>query len=314
MISILIPTYNRKKYLEKNLLKLATDISSLSFEKDIEIIISNNASTDNTTEVVDNFIRNHPNIQIFFFSQPENIGLEANALFVLEKATSKFVMYLGDDDFISREFLLGVMNEARRNNKLSCILPSFQNVDYDGNPISSGRDIGLTNSLYEAGFSNCLANSYRGHQLSGLVFKREGLLKSYRENKVHNIYPFIYFVSICGLNGQTWHFPEYPVLVTSPLQKDKDWDYNINGLISEIFDNYKKLPGISSFQRFKLEFQILQKQRWRYEIHLQKGKLRFLKSIYSIISSKNTSNITRLVFPSYIVAKKIRKIVRKCLP
>ena len=315
LIAILIPTYNRQKYLLQNLRKLTTDILSNSLENDIEIIISNNASLDETEEKVEQFIEATNGVRIKLYNQSVNIGLEANALFVLEKATSTYVMYLGDDDFVVKEFLIGIVNQLKLRKDLYCILPSFQNVDYDGNILmSSSRDIGLKNTFYVKGFDNCLNNSYRGHQLSGLVFKRCGLLKSYKENGVHNLYPFVYFVSLSCLNGNTWHFPEYPVLVTSPLQKDKDWDYNINGLVTEIFDNYKKLPDITLIQRFQLEFKILTSQSWRYEIHLNKGKIFFLKSVYSIVSDRNTSVLTKIVFPTYVSFRMVSKIVKKCLP
>lgn len=314
LLSILIPTYNRQDYLINNLSKLCTSITNKSLEKDVEIIISNNCSTDNTAEKVVKFIEENPTINIQLFNQPKNIGLELNALFVLQQSKVEYVMYLGDDDYIHEEYLYGIINQLNVDKGFRCVIPAYENIDYNGNRLNIGRDVGIPGKVYEAGFENCLKNSYRGHQLSGLTLKREGLWESYRDNKVSNIYLFIYFVAKNCLDGKTWHFTDYPVLVTAALQKDKDWNYGKDGLITDIFDNYKKLKGINAWQRSKLEFRLLEVQSWRYEMYLQRGKKAFIRVIINIIKGKNTSYLTKVGFSFNILFRTMRKIVRKCLP
>ena len=48
LLSICIPTYNRAEYLEGALKNIVTDSA---FDSRVEVIISDNASTDNTQEV-----------------------------------------------------------------------------------------------------------------------------------------------------------------------------------------------------------------------------------------------------------------------
>ena len=48
-LSVAIPTYNRSYFLDNNLKQLFKE-----YDNNFEIIIQNNASTDNTEEVVEN--------------------------------------------------------------------------------------------------------------------------------------------------------------------------------------------------------------------------------------------------------------------
>ena len=67
LLSICIPTYNRAEYLEKSLESL---VSQPEFAQ-IEVVISDNASTDNTEEVCRSYQKKYPNI--VYFRNEENI-------------------------------------------------------------------------------------------------------------------------------------------------------------------------------------------------------------------------------------------------
>lgn len=50
-LSFCIPTYNRSSFLEKNLNIIVNQIEELSVENDVEILVMDNASSDNTAAV-----------------------------------------------------------------------------------------------------------------------------------------------------------------------------------------------------------------------------------------------------------------------
>lgn len=60
-ISICIPTYNRAELLRNTLKAILSQIDV----KSTEVIVSNNASTDNTENVVKDYIRSYPCIKYF---------------------------------------------------------------------------------------------------------------------------------------------------------------------------------------------------------------------------------------------------------
>ena len=63
LVSICIPTYNRGRYLEKAL--LAYEKLQEFVEKKIEIVISDNASSDDTRERIEPFVRKYSNVRLF---------------------------------------------------------------------------------------------------------------------------------------------------------------------------------------------------------------------------------------------------------
>src|SRR5882672_6231281 len=91
LVSIGIPTYNGAKRIG------STIISILSQRyPNLEIIISDNCSSDNTEEVCAGLCEK--NKSLHYFRQKENIGIIANYKFVLSKASGELYMWVADDD------------------------------------------------------------------------------------------------------------------------------------------------------------------------------------------------------------------------
>lgn len=65
-ISFNIPTYNRAKFLKKNLNILATQIIELHKENEVEINISDNASRDDTKSISEAFISAYPQLHVSY--------------------------------------------------------------------------------------------------------------------------------------------------------------------------------------------------------------------------------------------------------
>lgn len=93
LLTIGIPTFNRSKYLSKCLEAIYNQVGNCSF---IEILVSDNASTDDTSIVVNNY-RKFKNLR--YVCQEKNIGAERNVLYLYENAKGKYVVVCGDDDY-----------------------------------------------------------------------------------------------------------------------------------------------------------------------------------------------------------------------
>ena len=90
-ISIVIPTYNRSKYLQCAI----QGVLQQNF-KDYELIISDNASTDDTQKVVSGVISN----RVRYFRNKKNIGWIGNLQNAIDNANGKYIFLHGDDDYI----------------------------------------------------------------------------------------------------------------------------------------------------------------------------------------------------------------------
>ncbi len=92
-LEIFIVTYNRKKYLQETLDQL---LSAESPIKNLDITVLDNASTDKTPELLNEYCRKYPNLKHIRHSR--NIGGNANIARAFEKASKEYVWILCDDD------------------------------------------------------------------------------------------------------------------------------------------------------------------------------------------------------------------------
>jgi abequosyltransferase len=98
-LSICIPTYNRMGLLEETLDSVLTQFEPSRAGR-VEIVISDNASTDETTALVVRVRAAHPNIHWNYYRQPENKGADANILNAITLARGEFVYLVSDDDLL----------------------------------------------------------------------------------------------------------------------------------------------------------------------------------------------------------------------
>jgi abequosyltransferase len=96
LLTIAIPTYNRSEYLAQLLTALAPQLAR---EPRVELLISDNASPDNTSDLINSFRAN--GLSCRYIRNETNIGSDANFLQCFNEATGKYVWLVGDDDIIS---------------------------------------------------------------------------------------------------------------------------------------------------------------------------------------------------------------------
>src|SRR5574344_2029237 len=99
ILSICIPTYNRADYLKKTLRKL-TDEMVFRFSEDVEIVISDNNSSDDTQEVCAEYKKIFGN-KIVYHKQSENIK-DKNFAAVLNLANGTYAK-LNNDNLIFKK-------------------------------------------------------------------------------------------------------------------------------------------------------------------------------------------------------------------
>lgn len=95
-ISFCIPTYNRAEYLVETLNCLMNQA-----DESIEIVVSDNCSTDNTEKVVMDALKKFKNIK--YFKWEKNMGADLNYLKAVELAQGEFCWFMGSDDLITSD-------------------------------------------------------------------------------------------------------------------------------------------------------------------------------------------------------------------
>lgn len=104
-LSVCIPTYNRCEILKDSIEGILPSL----INNNIEVCISNNASTDGTDLYLRDLVKRYP--QIKYQKQLSNVGIDKNMIDVVKMATGNFILPMGDDDKI---ILLNLENELAR--------------------------------------------------------------------------------------------------------------------------------------------------------------------------------------------------------
>src|SRR5438445_8113198 len=97
-VSIGMPVYNGEQFLHKRIDSLLAQ----TFQN-CELIISDNASTDSTPSICNEYLKKDKRIR--YFRQERNMGVIWNFNFVLDQAKSDYFMWAAVDDIISSNYL-----------------------------------------------------------------------------------------------------------------------------------------------------------------------------------------------------------------
>ena len=91
LVSVIIPVYNSEKYIERTLYS----VFSQTYQE-IEIILVDDQSTDNTADIIKKIKANHP--EIVYYLEPQNMGAGIARNKALELAKGQYVAFLDADD------------------------------------------------------------------------------------------------------------------------------------------------------------------------------------------------------------------------
>ena len=111
LLTIAIPTFNRSSYLDLCLKSVCSQVDG--YENIVEIIVSDNFSSDNTTDIVNKYVNSGHKIK--YIKNKENIGAENNFIRCLNLSTGKYLHIFGDDDVLLPGALSEIINIISEN-------------------------------------------------------------------------------------------------------------------------------------------------------------------------------------------------------
>ena len=98
LVTIGLPVYNGERFIREAIDSLLTQTLT-----NFILIISDNASTDNTPDIVKGYQEHDPRIR--YIRQTKNVGQIANLRFLAGLAETKFFMWASDDDIWAKNYL-----------------------------------------------------------------------------------------------------------------------------------------------------------------------------------------------------------------
>lgn len=109
-LSIILPVYNVDRYLKRCLYSIKPLL-----EEDVELIIVNDGSTDESPRIIDEFVETYNRFKIKVINQ-NNKGLSGARNSGLTIAKGKYIWFIDSDDTIFPEKALTLINQLTKNN------------------------------------------------------------------------------------------------------------------------------------------------------------------------------------------------------
>lgn len=143
LISVCIPTYNSSQYISECI----DSVLKQSYKK-IEIIISDNCSTDNTLEIIEK--KNIKNLKIL--RNKENLGIARNFNLVCNEASGEYIKLLPSDDTISPKSIEKSLKFIKNHKDIALVASSkkiingssdtiIRNISSFSEGVHLGRDV-----------------------------------------------------------------------------------------------------------------------------------------------------------------------------
>ena len=107
-VSVIVPVYNVEKYIARCLNSLVNQTLD-----DLEIIVVNDGSKDNSEQIIKQFKKDYKNI---IYVKKENGGLSSARNFGLIYATGEYVAFLDSDDYVDRSLYKKMYEKAKETN------------------------------------------------------------------------------------------------------------------------------------------------------------------------------------------------------
>lgn len=131
LVSVGVPVYNGERLLGQALESLRAQ-----GHRNIEIIVSDNASQDGTEAVARAHAQADPRVR--YHRQKENIGVLANFDFVASQASGRYFFWAAHDDIREPNFVEELVGALERHG-VSMAYCNYDWIDEDGRPVGMGK-------------------------------------------------------------------------------------------------------------------------------------------------------------------------------
>lgn len=218
-LSFCIPTYNRGEIVFKNILNILR-----CPDPDIEVVVLDNGSTDNTLELLGGIVDNRLSI----YANGANRGFLYNVLHVIDKGKGNYLIFSTDKDTFSSEKISQFKKFLLAQSDLAggfCQFNSKSPKIFD---------------LFPAGFSAVREIAHQARHPTGFFFnnkllKKIKLVENYSDSQYVDLFPLDFvFGKLCLLGQGAIYYPNFIQLETGAMAA-KVKSFETKGIQKEAF-------------------------------------------------------------------------------
>lgn len=280
-VSVIVPVYNVYDYLEKCLDSLANQTL-----KEMEVIIVNDGSPDNSQEIIDKYVKKHKNMHSY---QKPNGGLSDARNYGLKYAKGEYIAFLDSDDFVKNDMYEKMYEKAKEKDfdmvvcDINYLYPDKTLMVTSG-ILSDTKDIkSIYSSIHPAAWNKIFKKE---------LFKNDVYFKcGVWFEDVEFIYRMLPYIKSIGVVHEPFNqYVQREGSITNTINR-KIYDYvdNMNGII----DFYKKRKLYQKYEE-ELEYVYV---RYLYATFI-KSASRYNKNDYMEAVDTAIKNVNEH-FPSY---------------
>ena len=165
-VSVVVPVYNVEKYLRKCLESLAEQTLH-----DIEIIVVNDGSQDNSQDIIDDFVEKYPNK--FVSLVKENGGLSDARNYGMQYCLGEYIGFVDSDDYVDPEMYEEMYEEAKSTNA-DLVVCDYLKEYPTGSQLISAKKYSSSKDMFLGGLAAAWNKIYRKALIekSGLLFPK----------------------------------------------------------------------------------------------------------------------------------------------
>ena len=225
-VSIIVPVYNVEEYLEKCLDSLINQTF-----KDIEIIIVNDGSPDNSEKIINKYIEKYHNIK---YLKKKNGGLSSARNYGIKHAKGEYILFIDSDDYIENNMTELMYNKIINDN--SDIVVCEFNYDFGNKKIRSYSNLDYTSDpkkKYLLTPPMACIRMYKKELFNDIKF-REGI---YYEDLEINPKMVLYAKKISFLDEALYNY----VIRDNSIMRTREFNNKLHDIYDVLDYNYKLL-------------------------------------------------------------------------
>ena len=178
LITVVIPLYNREHFLRECLDSIVSQTLGI---ENIEVIIVDDSSSDNSVDIVKEYISKYPSIKLIQHSTKLGPGMARNT--GLKYASSDFITYLDCDDYISSNAYEDALKIFNEDKEIDLVIYRWE--EFNENGLLNRKDVAKTLLEEEKVITNI-------NDFPGLIFATYSGIKVYSKR----LFEFLEFPSI----------------------------------------------------------------------------------------------------------------------
>lgn len=249
-VSVIVPVYNAEKYLKR-----MVDSLRNQEEKDIEIILINDGSTDKSYELMKEFANKDNRISIY---TQENKGVASTRNRGISLAKGEYIYFADADDFVSKEAISTLLYYAEKYNVNYVRMALIRNISGSNKKIISSRIYEKVTKISREQFNNkvfdVFLKGYSLNQMGVSLIKRDFLTnnKIFFDNRSFYAEDFVFSLNIFMKLDAAVFIPDaYYYYINNPNSITTKVDFeSLKRKVNEAAKNYSYL--FTFFQHFEM--------------------------------------------------------------